>query len=797
MPPEEALREAHDRLRQRFGLLAQLLRRTTATLDPTEVLQHVVSAACELTGAKYGALGVFEESARIRQFVTHGLTAAERERIGALPQGRGLLGHLQQVQRPVRVTEISQHPLSVGFPPGHPPMHSFLGVPVRLEGEPIANIYLTEKAGGGPFTEEDEELLVVLADQAALAIRNARLHEVAERERERLRSLVDTSPTGVIVVDGRTRQVVLANREASRLVAGEFQPGITLDEFISNITVTRPDGGAYPPEERPLGRALERGERTLAQEQRLVGRDGTAVPALVNATPVYGPDGKVSGAIIALQDITPLEELERLRNEFLGMVSHELRTPLTAIKGSAAMALGTRKTLAPAEATELFQIIDEQADRLRDMVDNLLDITRIEAGTLSVTTEATSLRKVLEGALVAFARTSGGRETRITGVEDGTLVMADAHRIEQVLANLLSNAAKFSPAIAPIEVRASHGANEATVSVRDHGRGLSTQALSRLFRKFSQVPDERGVSAAGAGLGLAICKGIVEAHGGRIWAESAGPGTGATFTFTLPLAPAAVPPEAGAGTRVSVADRAAHMGRVGRAGERTKVLVVDDEPQVVRIVRRTLEEAGFAAVGASTPEEAIKATELEEPDLLLLDLRLQGTSGYDVLKRIREFSGVPVIFLTGETQTEEAVRALRAGADDYVTKPFSPTELIARIGAALRRRVLPDQVEVRPPFRLDGLEVDFAERRVSVDGKPVRLSATEYKLLYELATNAGRVLTHDQLLRNVWGPEYSGEHELVRSFVRNLRKKLGDDARHPRFVQTEPQVGYRVLRPGA
>ncbi|MBM3939335.1 MAG: winged helix-turn-helix transcriptional regulator [SAR202 cluster bacterium] len=115
----------------------------------------------------------------------------------------------------------------------------------------------------------------------------------------------------------------------------------------------------------------------------------------------------------------------------------------------------------------------------------------------------------------------------------------------------------------------------------------------------------------------------------------------------------------------------------------------------------------------------------------------------------------------------------------------------------MRRRVLPDQMEMRPPFRLDGLVVDFADRVATVDGKQVALSATEYKLLYELSTNAGRVLTHDQILQNVWGAEYAGEHELVRSFIRNLRRKLGDDARNPRFVLTEPQVGYRMPRPGA
>jgi len=247
---------------------------------------------------------------------------------------------------------------------------------------------------------------------------------------------------------------------------------------------------------------------------------------------------------------------------------------------------------------------------------------------------------------------------------------------------LLTNAAKFSPAGSPIEVTASSDAQQITVSVRDRGRGIAPDGLGRLFRKFTQLPDEKGKTAPGSGLGLAICRGIVETHGGRIWAESLGIGKGATFTFTVPVAGVAPapalpvrppprqspqPPVEAASVerpRVDVADRSTHMGRVGRAGERTSIVAVDDEPQVLRFVRRTLEEAGYEVATASDPQEAVKQVELQEPDLVLLDLRLHGLSSLDLLKRIREFTGVPVIFLTGETQREEAVRALRAGAAD-------------------------------------------------------------------------------------------------------------------------------------
>jgi DNA-binding response OmpR family regulator/anti-sigma regulatory factor (Ser/Thr protein kinase) len=447
-----------------------------------------------------------------------------------------------------------------------------------------------------------------------------------------------------------------------------------------------------------------------------------------------------------------------------------------------------------AETREFFQIIDEQADRLRDMVDNLLDLTRIEAGSLSVTTQPASLPEIIEEARASFARNGAPQEVRLQVPEDLPRVNADRRRVSQVLVNLLSNAAKFSPSAAPIEIEIVPDPVHVTVRVRDQGRGVAEEMLPHLFKKFSQVHEDSGSRLAGSGLGLAICKGIVEAHGGRIWAESPGAGQGTTFSFTLPVAPENVAAPA-IGTTLDTTQRAEHLGRVRRAGERTRILAVDDEARILRYLERTLEEAGYQAIATSDPAKVARLVELEEPDLLLLDLMMPGTSGFELLRQVREFSGVPVIFVTGRDRDEDTVRALRMGADDYITKPFSPSELLARIEATLRRRVLSDQVEVRPPLVLDGLTINFVQRRVTVNGQPVSLSATEYKILYELASHAGMVLTHGQILQRVWGPEYSGETELVRSFIRNLRRKLGDEARNPRYIFTEPQVGYRMPRP--
>jgi PAS domain S-box-containing protein len=648
--------------------------------------------------------------------------------------------------------------------------------------------YVEERPGSdeGPFQKEERSLINAIAERLGRVTERKRAEQTIRQQAAFLQTILDALRDPFYVVDAEDYSIKMANA-AARLgrspkattcyaLTHGFSEPCTGDEHVCPLQVVK---------ETKAPVTVEHIHRDA---------DGNDRPVEVHCHPVLDDEGKVKQVIEYTLDITERrraeEELERLRREFLGMVTHELKTPLTAIKGSAATALGSRRPFDSQENRELFQIVDEQADRLRDLVDNLLDMTRIEAGSLSISPEPTDLRAVLEEARATFVRSGGSHEVQLELADDLPAVAADRHRTVQVLTNLLNNAARFSPATELITIAVEHDPLEVAVHVRDRGRGIPREKLPRLFKKFSQVHDDTGQKLSGSGLGLAICKGIVEAHGGRIWVDSAGEGQGSTFSFTLPVATE---------TRVRAlsdeARRTLHMGRVRRPGERTRVLAVDDEPQVLRYLQRALDEAGYQAILTSDPSQVAKLVELEEPDLVLLDLRLPETSGFDLLQRIRDFSGVPVIFLTASDRDEDTVRALRMGADDYITKPFSPSELLARIEAALRRRLLPDLMEAQPPFVLGDLTINFAERRVAVGGQAVSLSATEYKILYELATHADRVLTYDQILHRVWGEEYSGETQLVRSFIRNLRRKLGDDAQQPRFIVTERQVGYRMLKP--
>ena len=220
-----------------------------------------------------------------------------------------------------------------------------------------------------------------------------------------------------------------------------------------------------------------------------------------------------------------------------------------------------------------------------------------------------------------------------------------------------------------------------------------------------------------------------------------------------------------------------------------RVLAVDDDPQALRYVRDTLSGAGYQPVVTGDPEEALRLMEEERPRLALLDLMLPDADGVELMQSILEIADVPVIFISAYGREDLVARAFDHGAVDYVVKPFSQTELAARIRAALRRREVSQPPE---PYVYGDLTVDFAGRRATLGGHPLPLVALEYRLLAELAANAGRVLTYDWLLERVWDKRGGGDLRPMRTIVSKLRRRLGDDADHPTYVFTEPRVGYRM-----
>ena len=464
-----------------------------------------------------------------------------------------------------------------------------------------------------------------------------------------------------------------------------------------------------------MSQALSAGKTVRAEEVVLKAPDGRSISALMNATSIPSDDDGVENLIVTLQDMTEMEEIERLRAEFLAMVSHELRTPLATVRGSVSALLDEFSEMHPAEVRQFHRIIFEQTDRMRALIADLLDVARIATGTLSIAPGPTDVAVLTAEAGNAFRIGGHGHSLRIDVPPDLPWVMADRSRIVQVLGNLLTNAARHSPESSTIGVSAAPGDLQVSVSVSDDGRGIPAESMPHLFRKFSRLESEE--QGGDTGLGLAVCKGIIEAHGGRIWAESDGPGLGATFTFTLPtveeagfVSPAAPPQLSTRPSRRSVR-------------EQVRILAVDDDLQALRYIRDALVKAGYAVVATSDPEDTLRLMEEERPHLVLLDLMLPGVDGIDLMKDIVAARDLPVIFVSAYGQDRLVARAFEMGADDYVVKPFSPTELVARIKAALRRRTLSEPavpyVRGRPDHRLRRTPGDACRQADSFDCHPV------------------------------------------------------------------------------
>ena len=775
-----SLRERIDVLERRVSELNRAAARIGASLDPDAVLQEIVDSARALTGARYALIATVDEAGPPRRLVGSGLTAAEYRRWTGWADAPRLFEHLRRRPDALRFEDVPAYLRSQGFAADVVPFVTCRGTPIDSRGARVGYLFVIDKQSGGDFTAGDEEVLPLFASHAGTAIANARAFRDEQRARGRLEALVATSPVGVVVLDAGTGGVVSLNREAGRIVEGLRVADRTVEHLVELLTCRRANGSELALKDFPLDQQLRRGETVRAEEIELSVPDGRSVRTLINSTPIRGPEGEVESVVVTMQDLAPFEELERMRTEFLAIVSHELRTPLTSIQGSTGAVLSAEPGFARAEMMQFFRIIDEQAARMSGLIRDLLDAGRIATGTLSVAPEPSDVAALVDAARTSFV-SGGARHAVVVDLPaDLPRVMADRERIVQVLTNLLSNAARHSAESSDIRVDARREGGAVEISVSDRGRGVPPEQLPHLFRKHAAGGE--GARGLGRGLGLAICKGLVEAHGGRIRAESGGEGRGSRFTFTVPVADeaAALPGAEGSARGPGVM---VHEGR-----EPETILVVDDEPEVLRYVRDVLRAAGYTTLSTGDHRELSDLIRTERPQLVLLDLMLPGTDGVKLMEQVPELADLPVIFISAYGREETVARALGAGAVDYIVKPFSPMELTARVRAALRRGP--------PLFELEGLTIDYGQRRVIVDGRPVKLTATEYRVLKVLSSNAGRVSTYRSLLNRAWS-RHPGkvDPKLVHAVVQTLRRKLGEDGSSAAYIQNERGVGYRMPAP--
>ena len=780
-------------LKERLALLSEVNLRINESLDVETVLQGVLDSARLLVGARYGLICLVSSKGGVEENLYSGITPEQARELWEMPHAETFQSHIDEFEGTFRIADLHSHVEAAGLPEFRPPVPvnpvlPLLAVSIRYRGDRVGVIYLGDKeqsptATGDTvpgFTARDEEAISMFAAQAALVISKARIHREEQRARAHFETLLNTTPVGVLVFEPEHAGLLYANREAERIFGDLLISGGSLSELLDTATFRSAQGRKIPMRDLPVGKVLRSGEVIVAEEV-IVEAEGHSITAMVNATPVLSDEGVLESVVASVQDITPIAELERLRAEFLGMVGHELRTPLAGIKGSASTLLEAGNSLDPAETHQYYRIINEQADYMRDLIADLIDVVRIETGSLSVHPEPTDVARLVDESRNSFLSAGGRDNVRINLHADLSPVMADRRRVTQVINNLLINAARSSHESSPIWIDAVMEDLHVAISVVDSGKGLSAERLPYLFQKFS-TPEDRQKNRD-LGLGLAICKGIVEAHGGRIWAESDGPGLGSRFSFTVPTS--AHMPASAAAERVHAAAASGSPSH-----EQTRVLAVDDDPRLLKHVRDSLSKAGYSPVVTGDPGEVLSLIAETSPHVVLLDLMLPGSDGVELMQDIHAAHDTPVIFLSAYDQDELIAKAFENGAVDYIVKPFSPTELAARVNAALRKKA-----ESPNSFKNGDLVINYAERSIAVAGRRVELTPIEYRLLVELATNLGSALTHEQLLLRVWGSAESGDARPLRTTVKNLRRKLGDEVGKTRFIVTVPRVGYRMPRP--
>ncbi len=520
----------------------------------------------------------------------------------------------------------------------------------------------------------------------------------------------------------------------------------------------------------------------------------------VRSFPVRDNNGGLLGRGVLFDDITLERSLIESRGETLALAAHELKTPLAIIKGCATTLLGSSARWDPAMQREMLQMIDTQSDRLHDVLNTLLDVWRLDAGAQPLRLAQIRLPELLQQLLQRRQVQASDHYFVLDLPRPVSPIVCDAMRIEQTLNHLLNNAITYSAAGTTITISVETNEQEARIGVTDEGIGIAPEHLEPIFDRFYRIQqgDEQGGSS---GLGLASARATIEAHGGKIWADSLGTGQGSTFYFTLPFAPhiPAVSQNATMVTDVTgnLSTRQLTPARTVllKQDRRVHVLLAENDPRMTRYLRANLEEQQYRVHAVNHGIQFLRQLDLEEPDIILLSTRLTDMSGIELLQRLREFSQIPVIMLSEDCDEDERVHLFDMGSDDLVIKPFGMKELLARVRALLRRQTpVAEQAATQSIFTSGDLTIDHAQHLVAIKGAPVQLSRTEYKLLSVLAQNVGMVVTHELLLEKVWGPEYNRDVDFIWVYISRLRRKVEVDSRHPKYILTVPDVGYKLAK---
>jgi PAS domain S-box-containing protein len=676
--------------RDRVETLYRITRELSASLDLDRVLAEALSLINQAVGVSHGSIMLLDPS-------TGNLTyRAALGRTRALPRGGkttryrrgvGLAGWVLETGEAVIVPDLTKDPYWIPEEQRRTPERkSALAVPLSI-GEDVLGVLLLFHPDIDYFTHDHLKLVSAAATQVATAINNAELYQLitdqAERlgvmlrthraEASKLQAIVEGIADGVLVLDVE-RHVMLMNPAAARILGVEASAveGRHLREILGRSESKANRALSQQLYDRLMTGMDHLGALESLQEDdapslnfRLEAEKKVVVVNLSSAS--LGGSGDLPSLVTVLRDISREAEVDRLKNEFISTVSHELRTPMTSIKGYSDLLVSERVGTLSEQQRRFVRVIKDNADRLTALVNDILDLSRIETGRIKLQIEALDLVKLVNRAAESFQGQMAEKSVKLSSDLPPRLpsVRGDETRVAQILENLISNAWKYTGAGGRVTVRAQVADGFVQVDVADTGIGISSRDLPNIFDRFYRAEQEEVQNVGGSGLGLSIVKMFVGLLGGKIWVQSE-VGRGSTFSFTLPLV---------AGSSEGSYDHDA----IG-----PKILVVDDDEHILQLLRHQLEADGYRVITAQRGEEVLQLARNEQPDLITLDILLVESNGFEVLEELKgdsETCDIPVIIVSVVPDAE--TRGLALGAAGYIGKPFEENQVLSQVQEVL------------------------------------------------------------------------------------------------------------------
>lgn len=609
--------------------------------------------------------------------------------------------------------------------------------------------------------------------------------------RDYLERALDYTAEGVFLVDTNDLVIYcnaqlekLADLETEQVVGRRFES--LFDQFVD--LSREPDRTRYE-FDLALHDLDQRPVIHLVIRYPLVGR------LQLNLFPIGDDPVNADGWGGIVRDVTAEWEAINQRTQYLSDVVSEMRESLAKIGGLTTTLQKAHKDWDADERTHFIASIADGVEHLDRLFENEQELFKLQMDEVKLERRSTPIQSLISQVTQQMSRDLGqhanSRHFSIVAPDDLPPIEIDPRKVERILHNVLTSVIKTASPESMIQIKAQLNLDKMLVSVGSYRQVGSDAKLSNTGTTSGA---ENGVNdpfiLSVRALFVADC--LTRAHGGRMWTDTTsqeGAVIYCTFPLTARLAEQAAPPYPA--PMAKVAPRPSSRSRPAYV----RALVVDDDPQTIHFLRTILEEDGYYVIAAENGRQALELASIKKPNIVLLDMKLPDIDGLTVCTSLRELISVPIIMVTAYSKLEETVRALDVGADDYMTKPLEPKELLARMRANLRRVLSLAHYHEKPPIRIGNLWIDISQRCVKVADKVLKLTPTELKLLYVLASNAGHILTHKQILSTVWGPEYGDGIENLWVHINHLRKKIEIDPANPQYILTEPSVGYYVPDP--